>query len=158
EPVDGAEERRLSSRERYHGNSRMSLAYNRGKECIALDLRKPEGRDVLYKLMPKVDVVVQNFAPGVAKKLGVDYETLSVLNKGIIFLSSTAFGEVGPYQKRKGFDIIAHAASGIMSNYADEDGIPRGPMGVNYVDISTGMFNALGVVAALFHRQRTGEG
>ena len=158
EPPDGAEERRLGSRTRYRGNTRMALAYNRGKESLALDLRKPEGREVLYKWVAQVDVVIQNYVPAVAKKLGIDYESLSALNPKLIFLSSTAFGEVGPYQKRKAFDIIAHAASGIMSNYADEDGAPRAPGAINYIDIATGMFNAFGIVSALYHRERTGEG
>jgi crotonobetainyl-CoA:carnitine CoA-transferase CaiB-like acyl-CoA transferase len=158
EPPDGAEERRLGSRERYRGNTRMALAYNGGKQSLALDLRRPEGREVLYKLVPQVDVVIQNFPPSVAKKLGIDYEALRSINPALVFVSSTAFGEAGPYQKRKGFDIIAHAASGIMANYADEDGAPRGPGAINYIDICTGMFNAFGIVAALYHRQRTGEG
>jgi crotonobetainyl-CoA:carnitine CoA-transferase CaiB-like acyl-CoA transferase len=158
EPPDGAEERRLGSRTRYRGNTRMALAYNRGKESLAIDLRKPEGREVLYRLIPQADVVIQNFGASAAKKLGVDYEALSAIKPDLIFVSSTAFGEVGPYQKRKGFDIIAHAASGIMSNYADEDGAPRGPGAINYIDIGTGMFNALGIVAALYHRTKTGEG
>jgi CoA:oxalate CoA-transferase len=158
EPPDGAEERRLGSRTRYRGNTRMALAYNRGKESLALDLRKPEGREVLYRLIPQADVVIQNFVPSAAKKLGVDYEALSAIKPDLIFVSSTAFGEAGPYQKRKGFDIIAHAASGIMANYADEDGAPRGPGAINYIDIGTGMFNAFGIVAALYHRARTGEG
>src|SRR5690349_6892482 len=63
EPPDGAEERRLGSRERYRGNTRMALAFNRGKQSLALDLRKPEGREVLYKLVPSADVVIQNFVP-----------------------------------------------------------------------------------------------
>jgi len=158
EPPDGAEERRLGNRERYRLNTRMALAYNRGKESLALDLRKPEGRAVLYKLVPRVDVVIQNYAPRVAKKLGVDYDSMREHNPRLIFLSSTAFGEVGPYADRKGFDIIAHAASGIMSNYADELGAPRSPGAINYIDICTGMFNAFGVMSALYHRQRTGEG
>ena len=158
EPPDGAEERRLGSRERYRGNTRSVLAYSRGKESFAVDLRRPEGRDLLYRLVVHADVVIQNFAPDVANKLGIDYETLSAKNPKIVFVSSTAFGEVGPYRNRKGFDIIAHAASGIMSNYADEDAAPRGPGAINYIDMCTGIFNALGIVAALFHRQRTGEG
>lgn len=80
-------------------------------------------------MVEKADIVIQNFAPGIAEKLGIDYDTLSKINKGLIFISSTAFGEIGPYRDRKGFDIIAHAASGIMAGYADEDGNPRGPGG-----------------------------
>jgi crotonobetainyl-CoA:carnitine CoA-transferase CaiB-like acyl-CoA transferase len=158
EPPDGAEERRLGTLARYHGSTRMSLAFNRGKESISVDLQKPEGRAIIHQLVNKVDVVVQNFVPGAAQKLGIDYETLSAINPRLIFLSSTAFGEVGPYKKRKGFDIIAHAASGVMSNYADEDGAPRGPGGIPYIDIGTGMLNGLGIVAALYHRNKTGVG
>lgn len=158
EPPDGAEERRLGSVKRYRGNTRMSLAFNRGKRSLSVDLRSEEGRSIVHKLVQSADVVVQNFVPGAAEKLGIDYETLSKINPGIIFLSSTAFGEVGPYRKRKGFDIIAHASSGIMSHYADERGAPRGPGGPPIIDISTGMLNALAVVSALYHRSRTGEG
>ncbi len=158
EPPDGAEERRLGAAERYRGNTRMSLAFNRGKESLSVDLRQQGGRDIIYALVRNVDVVVQNFVPGAAEKLGIDYDTLSGINQKIIFLSSTAFGEVGPYRKRKGFDIIAHAASGVMSNYADEEGAPRGPGGIPYIDIGTGMLNALGIVSALYHRDKTGEG
>jgi crotonobetainyl-CoA:carnitine CoA-transferase CaiB-like acyl-CoA transferase len=158
EPPDGAEERRLASQERYAGNTRIALAFNRGKTSLALDLRTPEGRAVLYKLVPEVDVVIENVTPHAARKLGIDYAALSAINPRLIFLSSTAFGDIGPYHQRKGFDIIAHAASGVMSNYADEMGIPRGPGAIPYIDIATGIFNALGVVSALYHRQRTGEG
>lgn len=158
EPPDGAEERRMGSLKRYRGNARMSLAVNRGKESISIELQKPEGCEIIYKLMKDVDVVVQNFVPGVAQKLGIDYETLSKINPRLIFLSSTAFGEIGPYKNRKGFDIIAHAASGVMSNYADGDGAPRGPGGIPYIDIGTGTLNALGIVAALYYRNQSGVG
>ncbi|MCH6568263.1 MAG: CoA transferase, partial [Nitrospinae bacterium] len=90
--------------------------------------------------------------------MGIDYDTLSAINKQIIFISSTAFGERGPYRTRRGFDIIAQAACGIMTYYANEDGEPRGPGALPYIDMSTGMLNALGVVSALYHRDRTGEG
>ncbi|MFL6623629.1 MAG: CaiB/BaiF CoA transferase family protein [Sulfurifustis sp.] len=158
EPPDGAEERRLGTWARYRGNSRMSLAFNRGKESLSVDLRQPAGREIVHKLVAHADVVVQNFVPGAAEKLGIDYETLARINKGIIFLSSTAFGDVGPYRKRKGFDIIGHAASGVMSNYADEEGTPRGPGAIPYIDLGTGMMNALAIVSALYYRNRTGEG
>jgi crotonobetainyl-CoA:carnitine CoA-transferase CaiB-like acyl-CoA transferase len=158
EPPDGAEERRLGTLARYRGNTRMSLAFNRGKESVVVDLRRQEGRDIIYRMIIGVDVVLQNFAPGAAKQLGIDYDTLCALNKKIIFLSSTAFGEVGPHSRRKGFDIIAHAASGVMSNYADEEGAPRPPGAIPYIDIGTGMLNALGIVSALYHRTQSGEG
>ena len=158
EPPDGAEERRMGNRKRYRGNTRLSLAFNRGKESLSVDLRQEQGRQIVYDLARTADVIVQNFAPGVASKLGVDYDALSKHNPQLIFLSSTAFGEVGPYSRRKGFDIIAHAASGVMSNYADEQGAPRGPGGIPYIDIGTGMLGALAIVSALYHRSRTGQG
>lgn len=158
EPPDGAEERRMGSAERYRGNTRMSLAMNRGKRSLCVDLHQAEGRAIVHRLAGQADVVLQNFVPGAAEKLGVDHDTLSRINPRLVFLSSTAFGEVGPYRRRKGFDIIAHAASGVMSNYADELGAPRGPGGPAYIDIGTGMLNALAIVSALLHRDRTGEG
>lgn len=158
EPPDGSEERRWGRSKLYKGNTRIALTMNRGKKSLCLDMGKEEARKIVYRLVEKTDIVIQNYTPGVAKKLGIDYETLSTINKGLIFISSTAFGEIGPYQNRKGFDIIAHAASGIMANYADEDGKPRGPGGALYIDISTGMLNAFSAVAALYARMKTGEG
>lgn len=158
EPPEGAEERRIGGVPRYQMNTRMSLAFNRGKESLVVDLKTQAGKDIVYRLVKQADVVLQNFVPGAAEKIGIDYDTLAALNPLIVFLSSTAFGEVGPYKKRKGFDIIAHAASGIMSNYADEDAEPRGPGGLPYIDMSTGMLNALGIVSALYHRQSSGKG
>ena len=141
-----------------NAESASFAALNRNKRSLVLDLKQQQARDIVHALVGKVDVVVQNFVPGAAEKLGIDYDTLSRINERIIFLSSTAFGEVGPYRKRKGFDIIAHAASGVMSNYADEEGAPRGPGGPPYIDIGTGMLNALAIVGALYHRDKSGEG
>lgn len=158
EPPDGGEERRFGGAARYRGNTRMSLSLNRGKKGMCINLKKEEGREVVYKLVEKADIVIQNFVPGAAERLGIDYETLSKIKKDLVFISSTAFGDIGPYRLRKGFDIIAHAASGIMSNYADEEGRPRGPGGLAYMDMGTAMLNALAAVSALFHRFKTGEG
>lgn len=158
EPPEGAEERRLGNPRRYKGNGRMLLTLNRGKKGLCVDLKSEEGKKIIYQLVEKADIVIQNYAPGVAKKLGIDYETFSKINEKIIFVSSTAFGESGPYQFRKGFDIIAHAASGIMAAYADEMGNPRGPGGTPYIDIGTAMLNAMSAVAALYYRDRTGVG
>jgi crotonobetainyl-CoA:carnitine CoA-transferase CaiB-like acyl-CoA transferase len=158
EPPEGAEERRMGNLEKYKGNTRMHLTLNRGKKGLCVDLKSEEGKNIVYDLVRRADIVIQNYAPGVAKKLGIDYDTFSRINDKIIFVSSTAFGEHGPYQFRKGFDIIAHAASGIMAGYADEDGNPRGPGGSPYVDIGTAMLNAMSAVAALYHRSMTGVG
>jgi crotonobetainyl-CoA:carnitine CoA-transferase CaiB-like acyl-CoA transferase len=158
EPPEGAEERRMGRTTRYHGNTRMSLTLNRGKKGLCVDLKSEAGKKIIYQLTEKADIVLQNYAPGVAKKMGVDYETLSKINDKIIFVSSTAFGESGPYSQRKGFDIIAHAASGVMSMYADEMGNPKGPGGSAYVDIGTAMLNAMSAIGALYYRTQTGVG
>ncbi len=158
EPPDGSEERRWGNTRLYRGNTRTSLTMNRGKKSLCLNLGKEDGRRIVYRMVEKADIIIQNYAPGVAEELGIDYDTLSKINKGLIFISSTAFGEIGPYRDRKGFDIIAHAASGIMAGYADEDGNPRGPGGSPYIDISTGMLNAFSAVSALYSRTKTGEG
>jgi crotonobetainyl-CoA:carnitine CoA-transferase CaiB-like acyl-CoA transferase len=158
EPPDGSEERRWGRRQRYNGNTRMALTVNRGKKSLCLDVRKEEAKKIIHHMVEKADIVIQNYTPGVAKRLGIDYDTLSAINKGLIFISSTAFGEVGPYKTRKGFDIIAHAASGMMAAYSDEDGKPRGPGGSPFIDIGTGMLNAFSAVSALFERTKTGEG
>ncbi|MBN1664960.1 MAG: CoA transferase [Deltaproteobacteria bacterium] len=158
EPPEGAEERHMGNHKRYRGNTRMSLTLNRGKKGLCVDLKSEEGKKIIYNLVKKADIVIQNYGPGIAKKLGIDYETLSAINKKIIFVSSTAFGESGPYEFRKGFDLIAHAASGIMAGYADEDGNPRGPGGTAYVDIGTAMLNAMSAISALYYRTQTGIG
>ncbi|MGA8848605.1 MAG: CoA transferase [Dehalococcoidia bacterium] len=158
EPPEGAEERQTGNTLRYQGNTRMSLTLNRGKKGLCVDLKSETGKKIVYQLAEKADIVIQNYAPGVAKKLGIDYETLSKINNKIIFISSTAFGESGPYSSRRGFDIIAHAASGVMGMYADEMGNPKGPGGSAYVDISTAMLNAMSALAALYYRSQTGVG
>ena len=158
EPPHGAEERRMGRADRYKGNTRMSLTLNRGKKSICLDLKSEEGKQIIYDLVKKTDIVIQNYGPGVAKNLGIDYETFSGINEKIIFVSSTAFGESGPYQYLKGFDIIAHAASGIMAGFADELGNPRGPGGPAFIDVGTAMLNAMSAVSALYYRTQTGVG
>jgi len=158
EPPEGAEERRMGRSERYNGNTRLSLTLNRGKKGICLDLKQEAGKKIVRQLVERADIVIQNYAPGVAQRLGIDYDTFSEINDGLIFVSSTAFGESGPYRHRKGFDIIAHAASGVMAGYADELGNPRGPGGNPYIDVGTAMLNAMSAVTALYHRSRTGEG
>ncbi len=158
EPPEGAEERRMGNRERYKGNTRLSLTLNRGKKGLCVDLKQEAGKKIIHQLVEKADIVIQNYAPGVAQRLGIDYDTFSRINGKLIFVSSTAFGESGPYKTRKGFDIIAHAASGVMAGYADELGNPRGPGGSPYIDVGTAMLNAMSAVTALYHRSQTGEG
>jgi CoA:oxalate CoA-transferase len=133
------------------------LSCNRNKKSMTLNLRSAEAKKVLTELIKASDVVVENFRPGVMKKMGFPYETLKAINPRVIFCSITGFGSRGPDSPKPGFDLIAQGMSGFMS-FTGEAG--RGPIkvGVAIGDINSGMFAAYGILTALYHRERTGEG
>jgi formyl-CoA transferase len=134
------------------------ISLNRGKRGIAVDLNTPEGREIAHRLCSRADVVIVNFRPDVAAKLGIDYETLSAANARLIYCDNTAFGRRGPYRHRPGYDIIAQAVTGLMSVEGRmEDGVPL-LNALPSADISTGIAIAWGVCAALYARERTGRG
>jgi formyl-CoA transferase len=130
---------------------------HRNKRGIALNLRSDEGRNILYKLVEKSDVLVENFRPDVKNRLGFDYETLRVKNPRIVLTSISAFGQDGPYRDRPGVDQVVQGMSGLMS-VTGEPG--RGPMrvGIPIADIVTGLFAANGILTALMERDKSGEG
>jgi formyl-CoA transferase len=134
------------------------ISLNRGKRGIAIDLNRPEGREIVQKLAARADVVIVNYRPDVATKLGIDYSTLSAGNPRLIYCDNTAFGRRGPYSHRPGYDLIAQAVTGLMSVEGRQDnGVPL----VNALpsaDLSTGIAIAWGVCAALYARERTGRG
>jgi crotonobetainyl-CoA:carnitine CoA-transferase CaiB-like acyl-CoA transferase len=130
---------------------------HRNKRLITLDLKAPRGREVLHRLVATADVVVENYRPDVKARLGIDYDTLSAINPRIVLASISGFGQDGPYRDRPGFDQIAQGMCGLMS----VTGRPgEGPMraGAAVVDVATGLYAALGVLTALFERQRSGRG
>lgn len=130
---------------------------HRNKRLITLDLKAPRGREVLHRLVATADVVVENYRPDVKARLGIDYDTLSAINPRIVLASISGFGQDGPYRDRPGFDQIAQGMCGLMS----VTGRPgEGPMraGAAVVDVATGLYAALGVMTALFERQRSGRG
>ncbi len=130
---------------------------HRNKRLITLDLKAPRGREVLHRLVATADVLVENYRPDVKARLGVDYDTLSSINPRIVLASISGFGQDGPYRDRPGFDQIAQGMCGLMS----VTGRPgEGPMraGAAVVDVATGLYAALGVMTALFERQRSGHG
>ena len=138
-----------------HGFDFQNL--HRNKRSLTLDLKAPEGRQVLLDLAKTADVVVENFRPLVKQRLGIDYETLREVNPRIIYASISGFGQSGPYRDRPGFDQIAQGLGGIMS----VTGLPgQGPVraGVPIADLSAGHFLAQGVLLALIERARSGEG
>jgi formyl-CoA transferase len=141
-----------------HGeDSRAFLALNRNKRSVCLDLKEPDDLAAFLRLVESADIVVENFRPGVTKRLGVDYETLAARNPRLIYASVSGFGQTGPYAERPGYDLIAQAMSGVMSITGTPDGTPV-KCGLPVGDLGAGMFCALGIVSAVHARQRTGEG
>ena len=139
------------------GESRPYQTWNRSKRGISLDLTSPAGREVIYKLAAGADVAIENFRPGVAEKLGIDYQTLREVNPRIIYCSSTAFGSKGPYRDRPGYDPILQSLSGLARETANYSGrVAISPVAAS--DYQASMLVLTGVLAALFHRQKTGEG
>lgn len=133
------------------------LSLNRNKRSIAVDLKSLEGKGIIYDLVKTSDVFLQNYRPGVAARLGVDYETIKAINPGIIYVSISGYGEDGPYRNRPGQDLLLQAMSGAMLS-AGRHGEPPAAAGQYLVDAVTASTAFEGVLAALFHRERTGVG
>jgi formyl-CoA transferase len=155
EPPIGEDMRRGSASR--NGHSGTFLTINRSKRGITLDLKQPAGVEIMHRLVKTADVFVQNYRPGAATRLGVGYETLAALNPRLIYCSISGFGATGPYASRGGYDLIAQGMSGIISVTGDEDG-PPAKAGVPLSDLAAGLFGAYGILCALEHRERTGEG
>lgn len=158
EPVTGEWQRHVSAG-RAQGN-RMNVSFlslNRNKRSLALNLKSEKGKALLYKLVETSDVFLQNYRPGVAARLGVDYETLRAINPKIIYVSMSGYGDDGPYVKRPGQDLLLQAMSGAMLS-AGVEGTPPQPAGQFLVDAATAYTAFEGALAALLHRERTGEG
>jgi len=139
----------------------LSAAYfhscNRGKRSIAADFETPEGQELVRRLAAHADVVIENFKVGGLKKYGLDYESLKQVNPRLVYCSITGFGQNGPYASRAGYDFMIQGMGGIMDLTGDPDGEPQ-KIGVAYVDIFTGVYSVVGILAALRRRDATGEG
>nr|WP_111300559.1 CoA transferase [Paracoccus saliphilus] len=133
------------------------LSLNRNKKSLAVDLKSKGGKTVLKKLVATADVFIQNYRPGVAGRLGVDYGTLSQINPRLVYVSMSGYGEDGPSATRPGQDLLLQAMSGAMLS-AGREGEPPTPAGQYLVDAITAYTAFEGALAALFHRERTGEG
>ena len=130
---------------------------HRNKRSITLNLKDKAAREVFYRMVKKADVVVENFRPDVKERLGIDYESLKKINKGIVYASISGFGQDGPYRDRPGFDQIAQGMGGLMSI----TGLPgQGPVrvGIPVADLCAGLFCAIGILTALLEREQSGEG
>ena len=158
EPPEGEAWRQFS--QFMPGESKWFQSLNRGKRSLALALREPAAQQIIHRLVPQIDVVVINYRPDVAARLGIDYDTLRALKPDLIYVDNTAFGRRGPWAARPGYDIVAQAVSGLMAldgKFDPDNGAPQ-PMSSPVADYSTGIVIAWGVCAALYHRERTGQG
>ncbi|WP_248446969.1 CaiB/BaiF CoA transferase family protein [Sinorhizobium meliloti] len=158
EPVTGEWQRHVAAGGA--GGNRVNVSFlslNRNKRSLAVDLKSPEGKEVLLDLVKTADIFLQNYRPGVAKRLGVDYDTLSRINPRLVYVSMSGYGEDGPYIDRPGQDLVLQGMSGAMLSAGREGEAPTAA-GQYLVDAITA-YNAFeGALAALFHRERTGEG
>ena len=138
--------------------SKTYISINRGKKSLPLDLSKPAAREIVGRLVPQTDVVIINYRPDVPAKLGIDYEALSALNPRLIYCETTAFGRRGPESARPGYDIVIQAMSGLMAMDGHlQGGVPQ-VITPAVADFSTGIAIAWAVSAALYNRERTGQG
>lgn len=139
------------------GESTPFMLLNRNKESVSLDLKTPLGTEAFLRLAENADVIVENMRPGVVARLGADYEAVRERNPGIVYASASGWGQDGPLSQLAGLDIMAQARSGLMSitGYPDS---PPAKVGVPICDLTTAMYVALAVTAALHERQRSGEG
>jgi crotonobetainyl-CoA:carnitine CoA-transferase CaiB-like acyl-CoA transferase len=158
EPVTGEWQRHVAAGGANGNKVNVSfLSLNRNKRSLAVDLKAPEGKQILVDLVKTADVFLQNYRPGVAKRLGVDYESLAAINPKIIYVSMSGYGESGPYVNWPGQDLVLQGLSGAMLS-AGRDGEPPTAAGQYLVDAITAYTAFEGVLAALLHRERTGEG
>ena len=137
------------------------LAANRGKRSVTVDLAHPEGQRVVRLLAERADVVVENYKVGQLARFGLDYATLAALNPRLIYCSITGFGQYGPHADRAGYDFIIQGMGGFMSITGERDDRPGGgpqKAGVAVSDLMTGMYSTVAILAALAHRERTGQG
>jgi crotonobetainyl-CoA:carnitine CoA-transferase CaiB-like acyl-CoA transferase len=139
------------------GESAAYLLFNRNKRGMALDLKAPEGVEIVKRLVARSDVVIENFRTGTMEAFGLGYDVLSALNPRLIYCSIAAFGRTGPRKDSAGYEALMQAFSGIMSITGEPGGAPV-RAGVSFLDLSTGLFTAFGVVNALLYRERTGRG
>ncbi len=152
----GGEETRKSE-PLVRGQSVYFSVYNRGKKSLCLDLRTPRGKEVFAALVPTADVVLENFRPGTMAQMGFGYDRLCALKPDIILTSVSGFGQYGPYRERPAFDPLGQAMSGLMSLTGAPVGTPLGAA-TSLVDRYTSLHATIGTLAALHHRDRTGEG
>ena len=141
----------------FDGESSYFFSLNRGKKSVVLDLKSQRGVELLLELSKRCDVLVENFVPGVMDRLGLSYDVVKEHNPRIIYASVSGFGQTGPYAQRPALDVIVQGMGGVMSITGEPGGPPMRP-GVSVGDIAAGLFAAIGILAALRERERSGVG
>lgn len=139
------------------GESLYFMSVNRGKKSIEVNLKNPKALEFILKLIDSADVLVENFKPGVMEKLGLGYETLKIRNPRLIYCACSGYGQTGPYAHKPAYDMIMQGLSGIMSITGPDSDHPT-RVGMSIADVDTGMFAALGILTALYQREKTGRG
>lgn len=158
EPPEGGDQTRGAMGFKMKGPDSMGfLNMNRNKRSVTLDLKSEAGREVLYRMARQADILVENYRPGVMKRLGIDYDTLAALNPKLVYVSISGFGQSGPWSQRPGFDLMAQAMSGVMSVTGYPGGAPV-KAGVPVADIGCALFAVYGMLSAYIGAQATGRG
>jgi CoA:oxalate CoA-transferase len=133
------------------------MSLNRNKRSITLDLKSETGKRLFRDMIGKVDILVENFRPGTMARLGLGYDDLKTINPGLIYAAASGFGQTGPYSHKPAYDAIVQAMGGVMSITGQPGGEPT-RVGTSIGDITAGLFAATGILAAVIHREKTGEG
>jgi crotonobetainyl-CoA:carnitine CoA-transferase CaiB-like acyl-CoA transferase len=157
ENIEGGDDTRAWATPNYKGVSTYYLCANRGKQSIAIDLKHPDGREIVRALAAQADIVVENFRAGTVDRLGIGYEDLRKTNPKLIYCSISGYGQTGPEADRPGYDFIMQAECGLMSITGEADGRPL-RVGVAITDIVAGMVATQSILAALLQARATGEG
>ena len=141
-----------------HGVSTYFFSVNRGKKSIMLDLKAPEAKEIVYRLVKRVDVLTENFSPGAMDRLGFGYEQLREVNPTLVYASTSGFGHTGPYRERGAVDIIVQGMGALMSTTGHESDELPSRAGYSIGDMAGGMYTTIGVLSALVERSQSGEG
>ncbi len=158
EKLPGGDDTRRTTPPEINGESASFMILNRNKRGIAVNLKTPEGVEVVKRLVGQADVVIENYRPGTMEKMGLGYAALNQINPGLVYCKITGFGTSGPYAGRAGYDLISQGMSGLMGLTGEGPGRPPVKVGVPVGDVTAGILAATGVLAAYIERLRTGRG
>ncbi|CVK20833.1 CaiB/BaiF CoA transferase family protein [Sporomusa sphaeroides] len=157
EPLCGDQVRNWGPIDKNSGESGYFAFLNRNKKGVTLNLKAEEGKELFFKMVKAADVVVENYRVGVTKKLGIDYESLRAMNPRIVYASGSGFGQYGPLSHRAAYDVVAQSMGGMVNITGFPDSPPT-KVGPSIADSATGVHLCLGIMMALYNRERTGEG